>query len=321
MTLFAGVDGGGSKTLAVLIDQNGQEVGRGRADSANYQLFSAQGYSAQQAAHLAAEQVAQAIRQALPAGESAGSLLAAFAGLAGIDTPVALELVNEQLANTALVPSQKWQLVNDAQLVLYGLPNRQGLGLIAGTGSIAVGCNSEGRTARSGGWGYLLGDEGSGYQIGQAALQAITRAADGRGKATRLLPRVLSEWQLAEPAQLIEAVYSRTAGQNQKIARLAPLVFELAAEGDPVAKRLAKQAALQLAVAVRAVYRQLYATGQPYNLAFGGGLLLNTPALKTAILQYLTRLSCTPTQVFEVSDPAKAAALACLEFEKNQQQR
>ena len=167
---------------------------------------------------------------------------------------------------------------------------------------------------RAGGWGHILGDEGSGYEIGRAALQVAVQAADKRGPATQLLPRILTEWRLPHAESLIEAIYNTSEGRNQKIARLASLVFELAQTGDTVATHLAEKAASDLAAAVWAVYRQLDFDQPAPPLGLGGGLLLNTPALKAGVLSQLQKLGYQPEQIVEVNDPALAAALACLQL-------
>src|SRR6185437_6227673 len=87
-------------------------------------------------------------------------------------------------------------------------PAQVGVALIAGTGSIAVGRNAAGVAARVGGWGHLLGEEGSGYAIGSAALNAAVRAADGRGEPTSLLQRILATWGLSAAPELIPYVYA-----------------------------------------------------------------------------------------------------------------
>ena len=313
MLLFAGIDGGGSKTLAVVVNELGQEVGRGFAPDSNYQVLMTHGHSAQRAAEIAAQRAFEAISRALPA-ECAGPV-AAFAGLAGANDPSDLILMHTALADTKFCQPHKFQLVNDAELILYGLDRMQGLGLIAGTGSIAVGRDSSGKKGRAGGWGYILGDEGSGYALGRATLQAIVQAADGRGPATKLLPLVLNEWYLARPEDLLKAVYNDLDNRNRRIAQLARLVFVAARENDLVAQKLVKKAASALASAVMAVYQQLDFADKPAPaLGLGGGLLLHTPELKNTMLKELEQLGLKPTKVVEIEEPAKAAALACRQY-------
>jgi N-acetylglucosamine kinase-like BadF-type ATPase len=313
MPLFGGVDGGGSKTLAVVVNQDGEEVGRGTAGTTNYQVIMSQGHDPASAAKIVAERVKSALLAALP--ETDQTLTACFGGFAGANRPQDFVALKTALAETGLCPSAKWELVNDAQLILYGLPNGIGLGLIAGTGSIAVGRDSKGNIARAGGWGYLFGDEGSGYSIGIAALRAASQAADSRGMKTKLLPLILETWQLDSPEQLINAVYAVTDGRNQKIAQLAGLVFAAAKAGDQVALEITRQAALELAKTVYAVHQKLSFEKNP-ALALGGGLLIHTPELQNGIREHLDKFGYTPPEFVPVLDPAKSAARACLKREE-----
>lgn len=313
MPLFGGVDGGGSKTLAVVVDHTGREVGRGTAGTTNYQVIMSQGHDPESAAILVAERVKAALLAALP--EAGQTLTACFGGFAGANRSQDFVSLKAALADTRLCPPDKWELVNDAQLILYGLPNGIGLGLIAGTGSIAVGRDDRGNLARAGGWGYLFGDEGSGYNIGVAALRAASQAADGRTNQTKLLPLILEAWQLDSPERLIRAVYSLTDGRNQKIAQLSGLVFAAAREGDLSALEITRQASLELAKTVYAVHQKLNFEETP-ALALGGGLLLHTPELQNGIREHLEILGYSSPEFVPVPDPAKAAALACLKREE-----
>ncbi len=315
MPMYAGVDGGGSKTLAVIVNEMGQEVGRGLTANANYQVLMTQGYSEKEAATLVAARIAQALAQAWP--DTTERPVGVFAGLAGVDRLSDAAIIRQALGETEFYSNATWEVVNDAELVLYGLKQSVGLGLIAGTGSIAIGRNNQGKKGRAGGWGHILGDEGSGYEVGRAALQAAVQAADKRGPATQLLPRILAQWQLPQAESLIEAIYSTSEARNQKIAQLASLVFELARNGDIVAAQIAKKAAADLAAAVWAVYSQLDFDEPFPPLGLGGGLLLNTPAVKAGVLSQLQKLGYQPGQVVEVGDPALAAALACLQQHTN----
>jgi N-acetylglucosamine kinase-like BadF-type ATPase len=268
-----------------------------------------QGHTPPAAAKIVAERITAAINAAIP--ELTEPLSAIFCGLAGASRPSDFTTLKTALAETNLCPPENWQVVNDAELILYGLPQSVGLGLIAGTGSIAVGRDNSGTTARAGGWGYLFGDEGSGYQTGIAALRAASQAADGRAENTALLPMIMQEWGLANPEHLINAVYSLTDGRNQKIAALAGLVYSAARKGDKVAFDLSLQASQDLARTVYAVYQKLNFSGSP-PLGIGGGLLLNTSELQAGIMTQLAELGYIPAGVIPVIEPALAAALAAI---------
>ncbi|HLW03365.1 MAG TPA: BadF/BadG/BcrA/BcrD ATPase family protein [Ktedonobacterales bacterium] len=293
---FLGIDGGGSKTLAVVVDADGQERGRALAGSANYAAVGVE--QAMANLHAAAEQAAQAAGCHLP-------VKAAWLGLAGVDRPAdhALLLPHVQpLAETI-------RLTNDAELLLSALDAAVGVALVAGTGSIALGRDARGFIVRAGGWGHILGDEGSGYDIGRLALQAATRAADGRGEATALLEGIMTEWNLERPDDMIGRVY----GDDDKaaIARLSSLVFQATQDGDRVARKIAQHAADELALAALTVCAALDFSDKRVALALGGGLLIHEAALRSQVLRRLRR-RLPLGRVAMVEQPALSAALAAI---------
>jgi N-acetylglucosamine kinase-like BadF-type ATPase len=295
--LFVGVDGGGSKTLAVVVDAGSVERGRGQAGGSNYRAV-----GLEPAVRHVEEAIARALAAAGGAAGGAGQLAGAWLGIAGVDHPDDSQLLLDRLR--AVAPSV--QITNDAELVVSGLPECVGIALIAGTGSIALGRNAAGHAARAGGWGHLLGDEGSGYDLGRRALQAAARAADGRGRPTALLPLILKEWGLRAADELIERVHgeSETAG----IARLSSLVLRAAREGDVVAAGIVRRAAAELALAAEAVAAAL-GFDESVPLALGGGLLLHEDALRDHVLRRLARRRSLP-EVALVAEPALSTARA-----------
>jgi N-acetylglucosamine kinase-like BadF-type ATPase len=201
------------------------------------------------------------------------------------------------------------RLVHDAlPLLAAGTPDGTGVGLIAGTGSFAFGQNAAGETARAGGWGYLMGDEGSGYSIALAALHAATRAADQRAPETRLLTRFLKETGKQQPLDLIGAVYQSSV-DTRTIAAWADLVFEEAAAGDKVAATIVAQAARELAETVAAVCRKIGFTGAPFPLALGGGLVVHRTTFRESVASELQRLGLTPDPIGLVPDPVLGAVI------------
>src|SRR5439155_26556427 len=134
-------------------------------------------------------------------------------------------------------------VVNDALVALVaGAGAGAGVVIVAGTGSIAYGHDGSGHAARAGGWGYLLGDEGSGFWIGRRALAAVVRQADGRGPVTQLTGLILDRMGITRPGDLIHETYYRDL-KRQAIAALAPLVQQAHAAGDAVADHILQRAA------------------------------------------------------------------------------
>ncbi|HEX5439644.1 MAG TPA: BadF/BadG/BcrA/BcrD ATPase family protein [Ktedonobacterales bacterium] len=294
--LFLGIDGGGSKTLAVIVDEMGNERGRGIAGSSNHEVVGLE--RAVAAIHEAVAIATAAARTDLP-------VTAAWMGLAGIDHPRDVAILIPAVRSFA----GSVQITNDAELVLSALPHQVGVAVISGTGSIALGRDSQGTLVRAGGWGHVLGDEGSGFSIGREALQCAVRAADGRGPETALLERILRHWQIPEPEALLERVYPTF--DKTAIAALAPMVLALARAGDSVARGIEARAAHELALAVIAVARRLGYVAGRLPVAFGGGVLIHEERLRTLVIRRVARTwSVDPVLVEE---PASSAARALVE--------
>lgn len=294
--IFLGVDGGATGTRAVVVDANGMVRGRGAAGSANQEVI---GRDA------AVSAVRAAAQDALAQAGAALPVHAAWIGLAGVDSPAAADALRPALAPLA----DELRINNDAELLLAALPDGIGVALIAGTGSIALGRNADGQTARAGGWGHVFGDEGSGYAIGAAALRAAAHDFDRLGQPTVLGERILRLWSLHDPTELIGYVYGRGEFDKAAIASLAPLVFEAAAEGDLMASMIVQGQASELATTAVAVRDRLeYQSDVP--LALGGGLLLHVEPYRSLVLTALQRDRRHYQPVVLVADPALAAARA-----------
>ncbi|GHO43351.1 BadF/BadG/BcrA/BcrD ATPase family protein [Ktedonospora formicarum] len=296
---YLGIDGGGSKTQAILVDTQGLEIGRGQAGSSNY---AAVGLTK------AVEHITNAVTQARAQIADTYIVSKAWIGLAGIDTPQ---------GHTEMLPhlqalAREVLLTNDAELGLSALPQAVGVVLIAGTGSIGLGRDQHGQIQRAGGWGHILGDEGSGYALGQRALQAAVRFADGRGPATSLLKQILSHWQLTEPYELITKVYP--GEEKAMIARLSICVIQAASEGDAIASTILKQAANELAMTVCAVVRKLNFAAQKLPLALSGGLLIHEHIYRELVLAQLHQ-QFKALEVTLVNEPALSAAKAAIHLD------
>lgn len=259
-----GVDGGGSKTLAVILNEEGKLLASSRSGSSNLHLAGKEG--TRQALLAAMQAAADAARVDL---SGAAAVTWALAGAGREREARQLRALRDKL-----FPGIPGGVVTDAEAALVGgVGARYGLVAIAGTGMIVYGVNDQGISARAGGWGHLL-DEGSGYAIAHQALRAVAQAADGIDLATRLTPRLLEQVQLKAPADLIPWLYApeRTVAE---IAALAPIVLEEAESGDLIATDVIVRAADALAAGVAAVTRRLgFSYETVFPLVLTGGLLL-----------------------------------------------
>lgn len=290
---YLGIDGGGSKTLAVVTDEHGNETGRGMAGSTNYGVVGAT---------KAVQHIFEATSRALHGLHGHIHIKRAWLGLAGIDRPADIALLEPLLCNLAATVN----ITNDAELALSVLPDAIGVVLISGTGSISLGRNARNQATRAGGWGHILGDEGSGYALGLQALQAAVRAADGRDSQTRLLELILQQWNLNQPDDILGEVYLHD--DKAKIARLSRLVFQAAQEGDSSAQQIVETGAHELALVVDTVCRKLdIPTTEEVPLALGGGLLLYEEQYRERFLTCLRQRRAVGT-IIHIEDPALNAA-------------
>ncbi|HOR28764.1 MAG TPA: BadF/BadG/BcrA/BcrD ATPase family protein [Candidatus Sumerlaeota bacterium] len=208
------------------------------------------------------------------AGGQRGELGALGLGMAGVDRPGEPERIQAWLRRHFPNLNRIW-IGNDALTALRaGAGKLEGLVLLAGTGSFCLGIARGGRRARAGGWGHVLGDEGSGWWIGREALAALCRMADGREAPTALLPALLSRLDLKDASELIPWLAARdAAAQKRGIAALAPAVLAAARTGDAAAERIVVDAAGRLAALVRAVANALAGEfDPPVPVICSGGL-------------------------------------------------
>lgn len=280
-----GIDAGGTKTVALLADADGQVVGEGRAGGANLQAHG----------ELEVEKVLHHVIDLALDGYGA-SPVAVCLGLAGVDRDGDGEVIRGIMRRLGF--RERTLIVNDALIALVaGVPLGQGddtvgqgVVLISGTGSIAYGVNSHGQAARAGGWGSSLGDEGSGYWIGRRALKAVARDADGRGPRTRLTPLVLAHFSVSRPEQLVSEIYNHAQGKRA-IASLGQTVDQARAEGDVVATEIMRKAADELTLAAASVVARLEMRGEQFPILLSGGMIRGAQWLATAVTNRLAEVA------------------------------
>ncbi len=307
------VDGGGTKCLAVFADAEGRMLASGRAGSCNYQGVGREA---------AARELTRAIREAkrqlavgdrdvstasslgvsptehTPAAEEDGPLRVncAVFGLAGLDTAydrrIVEELVLEALAGTQ-VQADRVVVENDGVAALLGASGGDpGILIIAGTGSIVYGINAKGDSARAGGWGHRVGDEGSGYWIGKQAIRTALRGYDGRGTATPLTSKLLQHLKLQSEEELFNWAYS-AAYSVDKTAELSRLVGEAAEEGDVPARQILELAADELFSGAQAVMKKIGLTEaeSPFAVILQGGVLQHNPVVRSRLAERIAAFS------------------------------
>lgn len=296
MRYVVGIDSGGTKTVGLLADEHGKVLAKARGGGANLVIHG----------ELSVEKVLYQVIEDL---ESPGPIDAICLGMAGVDRDEEKELIRGLLRRLGLRKTVR--IVNDALIALVaGAPEGIGIVISAGTGSIAYGVDPNGETARSGGWGYLLGDEGSAFWLGHAAVRQGIRAVDGRGPATTLFDRISQRLELDVPDGLVKWFYDQELSRD-RVARLASLVEEAADDGDVAANSLLDQAAQHLARAARAVDRKLTFT-ESYPLVLAGGVFRACPSLYERVE---SNLDLPKAEVVRLDkEPATGAVTLALEL-------
>jgi len=262
-----GLDGGATRTVALLTDRARRVVRRCEAGPGNIRLLSD-----------------RQLRQLLGSFNVPAAHLAAVAlGMAGARTDA--DRARMRSAAAQIWPGIPCQTANDLETALAAAltpgrnPGHEVL-VLSGTGACCFGRSPGGRTVKVGGWGHLLGDRGSGYDVGLRALETVLARFDHTGRWPGLGARLLRKLTLNEPEDFIDWV--RTASKAE-VAALAVEVFAAAAGGDPIARQVVKETAAALTTNALACARRLVTRGQPVRFVLAGGTLLKQAAYARAV--------------------------------------
>jgi N-acetylglucosamine kinase-like BadF-type ATPase len=294
MRYVLGIDGGQTTTTAVLTDETGRLLGHGLGGPAN---------------HIHEPGGVERIRQSLTDAISSARLTAGLT-----DAPIACAYLgmtggSKQMEEVCrpVVPSDQMVLGHDSLIALYSVTyGRPGIVVIGGTGSVGFGRDARGNTARTGGWGYVFGDEGSGYWIAVRALNACVRALDGIGSPTTLLSYMLKACNVGTLGDIHRLVYSGKLTRPD-IAALAASVSEAAEAGDAVAEQILASAGKELGSLAIGVLQKLGWTQELVEVGMVGGVFRAGPR----VLEPFTKAvhSANPiAQILPARIPAAAGA-------------
>jgi N-acetylglucosamine kinase-like BadF-type ATPase len=295
--LLLGVDGGGTKTRAVITDARQTILGEGLAGPSNPMRVGIK---------KAANNVRKAVKEACRrAGVKISQIVAAEFGIAGVRREDVRELMRKELANLGVA---EMDVVTDADTALFGATGgRPGLVIIAGTGSICCGVNARGQQDCAGGWGPLAGDEGSGAWIARSALQSVARAADGRGPDTVLSQEACRYFGVRTPEDVMTEIY-RPDMTNDQIAGFARHVIEAGHDGDQVARVILAEAGRVLGVAAATVIRKLKMRQESFPVAYVGGVFAAGELVLATLRAELEKTAPNAYLSLPRMNPAVAAA-------------
>jgi N-acetylglucosamine kinase-like BadF-type ATPase len=256
-----GVDGGGTKTHAVILDGNFEILGEGLAGPSN-------------PLRVGVVNAATAVREAIDRACEVAKLrrtdlVAAEIGLAGASRAELRARMRDALKGSGI---GEIVVVGDADIALYGATEGEpGLIVISGTGSICCGINGRGKRICAGGWGPVAGDEGGGAWLARRALRAIAHAADGRGAITALTGAACAYFHVTDSTDLSTAIYAPTI-TNERLAGFAKHVIEVAKTKDPIACEILAEGGKELGAMAVAVIRNLKLERDEFQVAYVGGV-------------------------------------------------
>lgn len=301
---MVGVDGGGTKTEAVVLDANLRVIGEGLAGPSNPLRVGIVG---------AAAAVREAIDSACAMAKlRRADLVAAQIGLAGARRRELRERMRETLAPLGVGDIE---VVTDADIALYGATGgAPGIVVISGTGSICCGVNARGKRFCAGGWGPIAGDEGGGAWLARRALRAIAYASDGRGPETLLTEFACTYFHCTSADDLTTAIYAPTI-TNERLAGFGRDVVDAGKRKDPVAQQIVADGGTELGLAAVAVIRHLQMERERFQVAYVGGVFRSAGDLMLNPLRLEVK-KVAPRAYFEPPHFAPAVAAARMARER-----
>ena len=294
-----GIDGGGSRTRAVVLGADGTLLGYAMGDSINIDDYGI-------------ETATQNLRELVRKLSLDSPFDAAFLSLGGVLSTKDRQAVRTICEALELAPLEQTGIHHDAVGALAGgLLGEPGMVVVAGTGSICYGRNAEGKEGRAGNWGPLFGDEGSGHWLGKEAMRAVALAHDGRGEPTELTGEVMRWLELTELDDLLHRLYVEGLGRSE-IAAFAPTVLRLVEEGDAVARSILTRGCNLLAQCVGTVHQHIFHESEVPTVIVGG--LSQNEVYLEAFREAVKNTGCPTSVVLPKLSPVMGSGLLALEL-------
>lgn len=259
MKYYLGVDGGGSKTYALIADETGRVVGKGRSGNGNHQIDREE----------ARRNIREATDMALNAAGLAREQVAyACFGLAGADREADYRILRPMIAELGYA---RHDIHCDTMIAMRaGTSRPYGVVLICGSGTNSAGRSPAGESVQVGGFTYTMGDFGGGMALAVEAFRSVIRAWDGREPQTALTPLVLAEMGYGTVAEMFDDCLDR---DRQPPFRLAKLLFDAAAEGDATAQDILRRQGIELGKQATAVIAKLGLERETFDVVLAGSIL------------------------------------------------
>ncbi|KKP59237.1 MAG: ATPase, BadF/BadG/BcrA/BcrD type [Candidatus Gottesmanbacteria bacterium GW2011_GWA1_34_13] len=308
MNYFLGLDAGGTKTRAVIIDENSQIKAEALGGPANYHNIGLE---------IAKINVFRTIESVLSKAYLQDDQITwCVIGIASCDTDLDHERLFSAFTTQEMAPfKNKITVINDSKIGLYSGTMPPGIVVVCGTGCNVYGKNDYGEGAMAGNWGYFLGDKGSGYYLAKRGFESIMQSYDGIGEVTLLTKKLEKKLQITSAKQLMDW-YNDTKPTIREISDFAPLVLEAAEEGDEIAKNLVDKTIAELGKAVKAVTKKLKMDNEANRIVICGGLF-ESKYFRAVFEGHVTAILTRTRIIKPLVPPAVGAAI----FAKNEWER
>lgn len=278
MNYVLAVEGGGTKTNSVIADENGKIIAKSTTGPSNFLIV---GFEK------ACENIIQGLQDCINNSKINNSdIKVAMLGLTGAGRKLDQDNMRKAFKDYSVSKGFTFNSIivdSDARISLEAaFPNKPGMILISGTGSIMFGKDGQGNLYRVGGWGRILGDEGSGFYIGKKGLISSIKQIDGRGEKTLLFDLISEKYNLNSLETIIKSIYT----DNFDIAKIAPLVFEAAEKDDKIAKEILNEAADELLLHIETMIKKINFVDK-IGLSFVGSIITNDNYIRRKIVNYI----------------------------------
>ncbi|RDW16972.1 hypothetical protein CWR48_15305 [Oceanobacillus arenosus] len=281
MEYVLGIDGGGTKTSAALANEKGEVIAKVTVGATNPNAVS----------NKVLKNTFQELFLSLKSQtENIGcEYIQIFAGIAGVGNETNRRRIIDVIAGFVTKTTDIHVEPDPVNALYSGTYGKPGIVQISGTGSITYGINSELQNSRVGGWGYLLGDDGSGYDIGRRGIVEALKFYDGRGDATILLTNLFAFYHVSNPQELMKKIYASTTPKND-IAAFAKIVLDAYKQKDSIAARIMMKVAKELSANIATLYQKHFQANEKVEVVLCGGAFSEQEILPKQIGKRLQEL-------------------------------
>jgi len=309
---FLGIDGGGTKTEFIIINEFGKVLGHTIKPTCHYKQTSLDNFE-----HVIREGIEEVCKMSDISISEVDFTVAGIPGYGEIQKDIHIidEIVKSILGNTSFM------CVNDAVVAWAGsLGCQPGINIVAGTGAIGYGIDPKGNMARSSGWGPFWGDEGSAYWLGKKVLEIFSKQSDGRLKKSPLYDIVTLEFNLKSDFDLLDIVVNKMEMKRDKIAQLAKLLYKAAENNDTFALDAYSDAAYEHYLTIHSIIDKLdFETEEKILVSYSGGIFNAGEYILSPLKKYLQKENKPIELITPILKPIFGAALYALTIKKGKQ--